>query len=111
MEDGLSTRRRLLRSAQNIVPPESMRDTHQGLVFVLQAAVSAMAAGDDAIQDFNSCYWECVPLVSSSGWQEFSSGSSVITQDYDAARKAWNGALEAARAQVDAVPLPVPPEV
>jgi hypothetical protein len=111
MEDGLATRKRLLGRAQNAVPPESMRAAHQSLVGVLQAAVSAMETGDGAIQDFNNCYLDCTPLLSSSGWQQFSSGSGAITEDYNAARTAWNRALEAALRQVDAVPLPAAPRV
>lgn len=111
MEDGLANRERLLRRAQSALPPESMRTSHQGLVGVLQAAVSAMAAGEGAIRDFNSCYWDCTPLLSSSGWQQFSSGSGAITEDYSAARAAWKGALEAALQQADAAPLPAAPKV
>jgi hypothetical protein len=112
MEEGVSTRQDLLDEMEYLYVPDGMSSTHSTLTGVLQRGVEAMMTGEWAVEEWNSCYYECEDSFrDTSGWQEFSSASSDITTDFDSARKAWVSALETALGKANAVPLPPMPSV
>lgn len=112
MEEGVLARQKLLNRLESAWPPEGMGGAHDALVDVLDDAVEAMTVGEQAVEDWNGCYFDCPDSFrDTGGWQDFSSASAQISSQFDAARKGWDAALAAALRSANAVPLPPMPKV
>lgn len=112
MEEGVTTRQDLLNDLQFLTPPEGMGTAHGELVAVVEAGVSAMTTGEQAVEDWNACYWECPKTYRDEpGWNQFSRASAGITTRFDTARKGWFAALATSLEAANAVPLPPMPRV
>lgn len=111
-------------------PPAAVAATHNGLLSVLDTAVSAVSDATDGVRQFQSTsyydssyycdyeyeYYECdtsyrVYYKDTPGWQTFVSKSDSITSTYDDALRAWEGAVASEEARINAIPLPPKPAV
>ena len=112
MEEGVLTRRGLLNDLEAVAVPTALASEHSGLETILDSAIEAMRTGEQAVEDWNLCYSDCAETYrDTSGWQTFSNRSGQITDEFDRSLKAWNGALDQALANANAVPLPAVPKV
>jgi hypothetical protein len=125
LSDAGSQRTSVRANLAGLNPPAAVAGAHNGLLDVLDTAVSAI---DDAIDgtreyeasQYSSCpYWDeyCYDddyylwYKDTPGWQTFTSKSDAITSSYDSALRSWESAVASERSRIEATPLPPKPAV
>lgn len=108
-ESAASQRQSIRTSLATLTPPAKMAASHSGLLAVIDTAIGAVndaAAGVRQDEFSYFTYYKDTP-----GWQTFESKSDQITGAYDSAVGVWNDAVDAERAEIEAIPLPPKPTV
>ncbi|MCU1371623.1 MAG: hypothetical protein JWO77_2817 [Ilumatobacteraceae bacterium] len=129
LADAVSQRSSVRTNLAGVSPPAAAAAAHNGLLSVLDTAVSAVSDATDGIRQYQSTsyydssyycddggYYECdtsyrVYYKDTPGWQTFVAKSDSITSTYDDALRAWESAVATERARIDAIPLPPKPAV
>lgn len=129
LADAGSQRSSVRSNLAGISPPAAVAAAHNGLLSVLDTAVSAVNDATDGIRQFESTsyydssyycddyydyycdtayrtYYKDTP-----GWQTFVAKSDSITSSYDSALRTWEGAVSSERDRINAIALPVKPAV
>ena len=126
LADASSQRSDVRANLAAINPPAAAAAAHNGLLSVLDTAVSAVSDATDGIRQYqSSAYYDssyycdsyyCDPSYrvyykDTPGWQTFVSKSDSITASYDGALRAWESAVAGERARINAIALPPKPSV
>ncbi len=106
-----TTQREEIRNAMRaMAPPAALATTHAGVVGVLDEAIGAMRSASEGVRQYEYS-WEYWYYKDTPGWQTFMSASSGITGAHDTAFRAWEAAVAAERARVEAIAPPAAPAV
>jgi len=105
--------RTALRDELNALPaPTGLLGAHAAFPALLERSMAVVAQGLAAVQEWNQCWASCpASFRDLPAWQEFETGSTQVSADFEIAREAWDAALEDALGGVDAIPLPPMPDL
>jgi hypothetical protein len=92
-------------------PPAAVEEAHQGLVYAVATAASAVSSAFDGLLEFQrySSYYGSV--TATQGWKDFQSASNGITATWSSSVSAWERDLASETSRLNAITAPPPPAV